>query len=388
MGTIEQEKNTVESISTEEYKGQSTGLGGNDDGYIIQQYSDQHKDGFLSLYRTVFRDTSHEWFQWKYENNPYVDSVPIYVATKEGEVVGASPFFALKLAIDGREFLTLQPADAMVHPDHRKNGLLSRMTEHAIDFYADRSPAMFFNFPNWKSKGAYLKHDWKVVDELSTYYRIQNPARVVGMVPDSTPRSFVESVGKAIARTYHNVRNQPNVATDNNIRINQHQSIPVSEFVALSGGGSTDKLQLVRDEAFYKWRYNSPNWSYTSYLAKQDGVPIAGMITGTSVENGTIVTKLTDIVPSSESQRDSETMSLLLSQVVRDFDDSDVLAARRGSLSDSLLQQYGFWSDDQYPLSLTSTRTTHVARSLSDDLGINLHDSSKWESSFALRDTN
>lgn len=388
MGTIEQEENIVEPSSTETSKNRSTEPVASDDGYVIQQYSDRHKDGFLSLYGTVFGDASREWFQWKYEDNPYVDSVPIYVATKEDKVVGASPFFALKLAIDDRELLTLQPADAMVHPDHRKNGLLSRMTEQAIDFYADRSPAIFFNFPNWKSKGAYLKHGWEVVDELTTCYRIQNPTRVVGIVPNSIPRSFVESVGKAIARTYHGVRSQPNISPNNNIQISQYQDIPVSEFVMLTGREGTNKLQLVRDEVFYKWRYNSPKWSYTSYLAMQEESPVAGMITGTRVKDGTVVTKLTDIIPSSHSQANSEIMSLLLSYVVDDFADSDVLAARRGSLSDSLLGQYGFWSDDQYPLSLTSTRTTHVARQLSDNLGIELHDPSTWEPTFALRDTN
>jgi len=88
-----------------------------------------------------------EWFQWRFQENPYVDHVPVFVATTDGDVVATRPFFVLPMSIGGTETLALLTVDTMVHPDHRRQGLFTALTEASIQWYARREPTFVFNQP-------------------------------------------------------------------------------------------------------------------------------------------------------------------------------------------------------------------------------------------------
>ncbi|WP_254861875.1 GNAT family N-acetyltransferase [Halovivax gelatinilyticus] len=159
------------------------------DAYRIRHFRERDTDPLLSLHASVFdREWGRAWFRWKFVDNPYVDHVPILVATRDGEIVGCRAFFALELRIDGETRLAFQPCDTMVHPDHRRRGLFSRMNERALEYYAERSPALCFNFPNQYSKPGNLKHGWREIGTVPMYYRLQDPAALADAigVRDST----------------------------------------------------------------------------------------------------------------------------------------------------------------------------------------------------------
>ena len=92
--------------------------------YGIRRFRPDDVDAFLELHRDAFgADHGREWFAWKYEENPYVYHVPVFVAERAGDLVGARPFFALELSVNDGRHLALQPCDTMIHPDHRQRGL-------------------------------------------------------------------------------------------------------------------------------------------------------------------------------------------------------------------------------------------------------------------------
>src|SRR6056297_2662577 len=130
------------------------------DAYVVRPHRPGDRARFLELYDDVFdASRSEEWFSWRY-GGPYADRPRMFVAERNGELVGAEPFISFSMRAGDEVELAIQPADAMVHPDHRRNGLLTRMTEQALDYFEDREPSFVFNFPNEEAKSAYLKLGW------------------------------------------------------------------------------------------------------------------------------------------------------------------------------------------------------------------------------------
>ncbi|MFC6757485.1 hypothetical protein ACFQER_13440 [Halomicroarcula sp. GCM10025894] len=62
--------------------------------YDIRWYRAADRAQYIDLYADVLGSWQHspEWFDWKYVSNPYVDHVPIVVATADGDLVGARSF--------------------------------------------------------------------------------------------------------------------------------------------------------------------------------------------------------------------------------------------------------------------------------------------------------
>lgn len=57
--------------------------------YEIRQYKDEDRDKFFDLYQDVLgQEKTDSWFAWKYEENPYVDHIPMMVpSVKENSLV-------------------------------------------------------------------------------------------------------------------------------------------------------------------------------------------------------------------------------------------------------------------------------------------------------------
>jgi|AntDeeMinimDraft_5_1070356.scaffolds.fasta_scaffold01143_10 GNAT superfamily N-acetyltransferase len=355
--------------------------------YAIREFESGDVEAFLDLHSATFDpDYGPEWFAWKYQHNPYVDHVPIIVAERDGVLVGARPFFALDVAVDGERALALQPGDTMVHPDHRRQGLFTRMTETAIEKYSAGEPAFFFNFPNHQSGPGYLKLGWETVGEETTYYRIQNP-NALGLDESTAWKSVASTAAGPVLAGYNRLSNV-RTRSPEGVTVRRHESVPTETMADLAASESTNGIHVWRDERFYDWRFDTPAWDYSAYVAERGDEPVAGMVVGTSVESGLRTTKVTDVVPTPDGEATDE-QDALLHRLIRDYADSDVLAAP-SALSRSALGRAGFRSDDRPPLGSVANPTTHVVRSLTGDWthnGVEITDPSNWRLTFSEQDT-
>lgn len=357
------------------------------DTYNIRPYEPGDRDEILSLYEVVFgRTKDAEWFAWKYENSPYVDHVPILVATAEGAVVGARPFFALCMSCNRTHDVVLQPCDAMVHPDHRRQGLFTRMTERAIERY--RSDCRyFFNFPNDLSLSGNRKLGWRSVSKLVSYYRIENPARVAGAQSDSAFARIAGELGTVLARGYYRFRDTLSTSPSG-ISVRTEDEIPTEELTALYRESVLNEIHVVRDERFYGWRFENPEWNYTTYLAETDEGIQAAIVVGTSTDSGPTTTRFVDTVPLESTSESLD--KVLIETILTDLSDTDVFCTRAQGLSESVLHSFGFRGDDTLPLSLLNTRTNHAVRALNDGWephGVDITDPDNWRLTFAVHDT-
>ncbi|WP_340101191.1 GNAT family N-acetyltransferase [Salinibaculum salinum] len=292
--------------------------------YNIRQYRPSDTEEFLSLYSTVMGAEKQEsWFDWKYKENPYTDHVAMIVGVFEERIVGARPFFALPVSINGKHQVALQPGDTMVHPDHRRQGLFTRMTEQAIERYADDHP-FFFNFPNHQSRPGYLKLDWEIVSERSSYYRIENPGNVGKSETDQRAIQLIRKIGTPIAQGYYDLRDFT-ASEPSQITIRTESEPPAKELATLYRTSPPDRIHALRDEQFYQWRFNNPDWEYTTYITDGETGPEAAIVTGTAVGSDPITTKFTDVIPLETASKNA--LRGLISHILADYTKTDLFVA-------------------------------------------------------------
>ncbi len=366
-----------------------------DAGYTIRQYRPNDRDAFLELFGEVFDATpDSEWFAWKYEENPYVDHVPVIVAEAGEELVGARSFFALEMEVGSRRETVLQPCDTMVLEDHRRQGLFTRMTEAAIERYRGSVP-FFFNFPNEQSLPANRELGWRVVVEAPNAYRVHRPGRLVATrVPSVAGEVAAAAIDGAVAG-YRRLRSRSSAVDSTGVAVERTDAIPASAFANLNDRRGSEGFQLVRDERFYRWRFRNPEWKYVSYLARRDGDVVAGAIVGTR-GTGSIV-RLTELLPTVD--QDLEGLSSLVGAALADFEDAALLAGAPDVLPSEIQSAFGFVRTDTFPLSRVSRRTTLAVRPLPSgrrnaDLrerdwsidGQRLDETSNWQVTFSEQD--
>lgn len=350
--------------------------------YAIRQYEPDDFGAFCDLYEDVWGwRPSRERFEWRY-GSPYVDHVPMTVAVGDGKLVGAMPTIAYRLRSPTGSHLALQPADAMVHPDHRREGLFTRITEAAIEHYRDGRPICFFNFPNAQVLGAFLDLGWQAVGPIRTCYRIQNPSaldeslfdsRVAGRLADATASGYLR---------YRDARTTSNDRID----IEYHTTVPVDLLANLYRRSVPNQIHAERDRAYYRWRFANPNWDCRAYVASHAG-PTAALIVCRLERQGTTYVRLMETAPLSTP--DPAVSEALLDAVVADHADADVLAISDDTIQDSVLAERGFHRDDRLPLSLAATDRQLVVRPLDPDgnpWGNNPTDRSNWLATFGEQD--
>jgi GNAT superfamily N-acetyltransferase len=353
-----------------------------EDRYDVRLFEPGDRESYLDLYDTVLGTATDEWFAWKYEENPYVDHVPIYVAEHEGTIVGARPFLALRMSVGGRPCLALQPCDTMVHPDHRRQGVFSRMTERAIERYEHEYP-FFFNFPNEQSLPGNLKFGWQIVTERAHLRRVENPAAFIG--EDVRFRSLAERVLTPLARSYYAYRDA-RVSPSPGVSIRRERNPSSVDLAGLYRTSVPEAVHAVRDEEFYRWRFDNPSREYTTYIAETDAGPEASIVTGIRTGPGWKTAYVIDVVPLEGAP--DRALRAVVSRILDDHSDADLFVAPEG-LARAVFREFGFHSGETPPLSFFATRETQVVRALNPDrdCGVDITRPDSWLLSFVERDT-
>lgn len=360
--------------------------------YVIRPYEPGDKAAVLSLYDDVFGGGSEAWFDWKYEDNPYLPEVPIFVAERDGVLVGARPYLAFRMHAGNRTAVALQTADTMVSPDHRRQGLFTRMTERSFEYYRDRDPAFTFNIPNALSRSGYLDLGCEVVSELETHYRIQDPATLTAERTDGTVAQSVAAVATPFVRGYLRLRGGL-ASSRAGFTVREHATIPVSELASVYERHVPDRLHAVRDETFYAWRFRNPEWDYRAFTAHRDREPVAGIVTGSQSRGGRTFTRLTDVVPLIGNGDRDAAIEALLAHAVDVHGESDLIATAGRAIPQRIRRRFGFYGDDSLPFSHIATPTVLITSPLGvgPDAwsvgGLDIRQPDSWLLSFSEQNT-
>ena len=338
----------------------------------VRPFRPEDRDAFLDLYEAVWGTRkSEEWFAWRFAANPYVEEVPMVVAEANGELVGAEPCLAVPLRAGDASALAFQPADWMVHPDHRRRGLFTEMTERLLDRYEDGPPDYYYNFPSAAILPGLQSFDWREVGTLSTHYRVQDLSRLAAARSTEKPQwKAAAGLGHLAAPVVRGLTSLSGGGADppGGWTIDRHGTTPTETLVDLYESSVPKTVHVRRDPRWYRWRLANPRWDPTTYVVNDEhGTPVAALVAvahggrGESDTAGPRKVSVLDVVPA-DGSAPTASYEALLSAVVADADDADVLKCAGASLPRSVLRRYGFRSDDEFPLSMVSTPTRLVVR--------------------------
>ncbi|WP_049987255.1 GNAT family N-acetyltransferase [Halobellus rufus] len=359
--------------------------------YEIRRFRPRDREEFLSLYETVWgRAKGRSWFDWRFESNPYAEDVDIVVAEHRGSIVGAEPLLAFPLATDRGAITAGQPVDWIVHPDHRRRGLFTRMTEELLSTVAGRTP-LLFNFPSDPLRPGLRKFDWTELDSVPTRYRAQN---LTPFAPDgdglgARAAGAAARAGSPMLRTgLGAVERLNSPSTDADVDVTRVDGIDVSAVRAVYGDTRPDRIHVPRAELFLEWRFANPRWQTTTYVAREDGAPAATLVAATERVGQSVLTRILDVQPMTGGSERADAFEAALVAFVSDHATADCLEAAATPFPE-VLRRHGFLSDAGFPLARVSTPTTFAVRpfdDVGDLLGRDVLDGDEWVLAMADRD--
>lgn len=322
--------------------------------YLLRWYEDRDKEAFLDLYRMAFSDCTDSWFSWKYEQNPYADDVPVVVAERDDEVAAIRPYVPLPLRLGDRTVTAHQLVDLVVHPDHRRNGLMTDLSRWLKTTCWDDAAATF-TYATPAARRGVLKMDnerWTDHDlgGFVKYERINDVGAFVG-----TDHSLPVRVGAAAATPAYRVRNRLRdrlAARDSAVTVTRHETVPVSLLSWLYETTRPTTAHVPRDDTFYGWRLAEPGREFVTYVAERDATPVAAVVVGTANDPGEPSTaNLVDVLPLDAGPELAGVFSALLSRITADYSWVDHLCAAGGAIPPSVFAAHGFTRTDAFPLS-------------------------------------
>ena len=335
--------------------------------YTIRMFEPSDRTEWLELFAHVHNTSpSPEWFDWKYEANPFAPRTPIIVAEHDGQIVGTRPLLAMPIRAGEWQDIAFEHGDAMVHPDHRRQGLFSAMVERAVEEYRAAGAPFIFSFPNEKSGAAYRKLGWPVVGTVAEAYRFHHPGTVLAnRLEVSLPR-WLE---RALDRSHRVVDGSRAVVQPlpAGVQTEVMDEIPIPALRELYLSNIPQQLHAERTVEFLHWRFANPNWNYMTFIGRIDGEAIAALIVGYRREQaGTHIVRITDVLPVDETWRRNLVLEVLIGDVVSAFEDSDLFVIPSTVIPESIRRRWGFIDKKRWPLDRVTLETTLVVKPLAE----------------------
>ncbi len=228
---------------------------------------EEKREELINLFRICFgHSMSPEIWDWKYIQNPWVvDNPEVIVATNNGRIVGTRPFLLSEMWIKNEKVKVAQPCDTMVHPEHRRKGIFSRMNQFAIEYLKKSDCVFFYNFPGPMSHPGYLKQDWKVVSAMEFLFQAINSQKVISYKLDN------KVLGRGLGFFYAILLN---AKTRKHPSCNSFDLIISDQFIFglqdLDALRDKSVINIVRSEIYLKWRFDKhPEYNYKYIVAKK-----------------------------------------------------------------------------------------------------------------------
>jgi GNAT superfamily N-acetyltransferase len=101
----------------------------------VVEYDPRWRDDVLQLLSHLWGDDAvlnERLFSWKHEKNPYSEKPRLFLAFRDGRLVGMRGLFAGQWSCGEQAMTIYSFADTVVHPDLRNQGILSAITEQIL----------------------------------------------------------------------------------------------------------------------------------------------------------------------------------------------------------------------------------------------------------------
>jgi len=255
--------------------------------YEVIRIEPRYKDGVAELLMPLWgpdREKNAAYLDWKHYCNPYTQDPILYISLYRGSVVGVHSHFACcwQAGQPDQRYLCVAGGDAVVHPDHRRHGLLRIQTSMALREL--ENSAYHFDIclgSNAYTEGSSIKLGWKVVEELRSMNRkswVRGLTRKIPLIPWAYHRLY----NRSAARQPSESATQPFHVLDRNYgrtkNFNQSGIVlekkprPEAMAMLVSRQGYDGRIRHVRDQQFYAWRYQNPLSEYRFLFREKGGL--------------------------------------------------------------------------------------------------------------------
>ncbi len=219
------------------------------DNYTVGMYRPEHRGDVLDLLQALWgsdKDVNDRYFAWKYEANPYVSEPLGVVACHQNQTVGFRGYFVSRWQVGDppQIFDMLNPGDTVVHPEHRRTGLSLSMGRFAGAVLADRYQFFLNTSCSPASLPGYLRLGFRPL-AAKTYTA---HAGTLGRM-----RSILTRIGLLSRGRVRGWREPPAP-----IRVSRTPQVEAMAKLARRDLQRDGKVCLLRDTAFFSWRFLNP----------------------------------------------------------------------------------------------------------------------------------
>ena len=229
------------------------------DDISLMRYESDHKEGVLDLlsyhWNGLNAEERKKRFEWRYEKNPYTESPLCFVALDGEKVVGHRGFVVQKFRLREKDWLFCTPADSVVHPDYRRQGIFSNLIKFSKkELISNSNIDLILSLSaNKASTEATLKAGYEPVGQREKMHYI-SPFRLL--------KNRLKSNDLEIPISIEN--KDFKIEINNELRVKKISSI-MDEFK------NEDQISNVKDKEFYEWRFSNPLKDYVfGYCTKKD----------------------------------------------------------------------------------------------------------------------
>ncbi len=261
---------------------------------VILKYSDDFENHIDQIARLktinwgLDLDVFRSYVKWNYIDRPH-SKPPIIYFVRDGEEVVAmrgayETTWQLKSA--SSRFNALCGADLLILEEYRNKGIYKELADFVMDdlekmgvqyilsFNATPSNAIISLFMGWKSIG-----EIKIINK-QFQSKGSNAIALAKKLAGPYARKLLRKTGinmilkrrkrdnsERIDMIYHNTRTQlpPHILLDNKPK-------PAEMAILVRSTIPENKITLVRDEAYFRWRYNNPLSKYLFLYWYDDGL--------------------------------------------------------------------------------------------------------------------
>jgi len=228
--------------------------------YSVQRYRPELRNAVLNLQRRHWSPDASwnaEYFGWKYDQNPYMQDPCISLIFHRDELVGMRAAFGSRWRRGNEECTVPCAGDSVITPPHRGLGLFRHIIAGLELDVEERGFSSLLNLSagaatyllslrgGWHCLGSFAMMQAEAGPQIGAHdWRSPMDLRQAGLFA-----SFDSQIHKAKARW------GSRLVADSKPRPRE-----MAELARLTGAG--DRIQHVRDEEYFNWRFRNPLSEY------------------------------------------------------------------------------------------------------------------------------
>lgn len=236
--------------------------------YTIVRYRPEHRNQILMLQTHLWGPnlkTNDEYLEWKYFRNPYNTEPLIYVALCENEVAGMRGYYGTCWEVAGEDILYnwLYGCDSVVHPNHRRRGLLSKLIAASTEDLANSGYGYSISLSaHIFTSSALMKFGWLRVVALQEIHRIGTSRTTFlgNIYAKLCKRLKIYLASPEKSDPFHSFDKNAKQGRRKKMHRISIENVPRIEDMAelISRTSREGRIQHVRDRDFFSWRFQNP----------------------------------------------------------------------------------------------------------------------------------